>query len=304
MAATLEGNRMMRAIYVGILALAIAGCSGGGTGDLPLDELASLFPVGSDEPSDDFPEPVDPEEPPSGPPPGTWTGTIVIEAVIDFSKTEDTSSGDPGSVYYEEQTVNEEIQLTATDTFTIDAPDPDDLVYGIHQVDFEGTASNSGNTLERYVTLSDKQNSGCTWNEEQGQETIGSWSGDGEPVGYVQFSEDGSYYISLRADYSDEAEVPKRTWLEYTNISANCEPNYAPYDTTEPWSPLVQWASQYLGSSDVNGVYSQIEGQLNASNPGSVVEGSMSWEMDFPEGLTLTATWNLVHDSPIVLPHG
>ena len=50
-------------------------------------------------------------------------------------------------------------------------------------------------------------------------------------------------------------------------------------------------------------MYAVIEGELNPSNPGSVVDGSTTWEMRFPEGFTMTITWHLEHSSPIVLPH-
>lgn len=44
-----------------------------------------------------------------------------------------------------------------------------------------------------------------------------------------------------------------------------------------------------------------LEGTLNPANPGSVLDGTASAETS-PEG-TVTATWHLVHDGPIALPH-
>ena len=189
-----------------------------------------------------------------------------------------------------------------TDTFTVNGVD-DDLTYGVHSVDFEGSAENAGTTLQRYVTVTDKQNSGCTWTQEDGTETTGSWSGSGDAVGDISFSEDGSYSINIRADSSDYAELPERNWLSYSDISANCEINEPERDDTFPGAPIIEWVSSHLGDSDVDGLYAYIKGQANASNPGSVIDGSQSWEMETPEGFTMTATWHLVHSIPIVLPN-
>lgn len=66
--------------------------------------------------------------------------------------------------------------------------------------------------------------------------------------------------------------------------------------------PIVHWTSSYLGASDVNGFDADTEGQLDAGDPGSVVAGSLTWEMSFPEGFKLTVEWQLEHDGPITLP--
>ena len=243
--------------------------------------------------------------------PGRWTGTITLHGVINVDKTEDGHSDlPPENIYYETWTTTEVTQLDATDTFTITAADDPDVTYGIHAVDLTGTAANSGTTLERYLMLTNKRNSGCTWKEENGEETSGSWSGAGDSLGKLRFSEDGEYSIEIRADTSGpngesapEPELPHHTWLKYSDISANCEVNEAPFDLQEPRGPIVQWVSSSLGQADVKGEYSRIEGKLNASNPGSVVDGTTTWELSYPEGFTMTITWHLVHDSPIVLPH-
>ena len=94
-------------------------------------------------------------------PGGTWTGTITLHGVINEDQTKDVSSGDPGSTYYETGTTHDTTQVDATDTFNVTAKD-DDMTYGISSVDFEGSATNSGSTLERYIENWNKQNSGCT----------------------------------------------------------------------------------------------------------------------------------------------
>ena len=66
---------------------------------------------------------------------------------------------------------SEQIQTDVTDTYNITAVDDDDLSYGMRSVDLGGDADNAGSTLQRSVTNWDKQNSGCTWDEENGEET-------------------------------------------------------------------------------------------------------------------------------------
>jgi hypothetical protein len=225
--------------------------------------------------------------------------------VIAVDKTEPGHSDlDPSNTYYETWTTTEATHLDATDTFTIAAVDDDDLTYGIHSVDLDGLATNSGTTLQRYVRLTDKQNSGCTWKEEDGGETTGSWSGSGANVGEINFSEDGSYSIRIRADANGEyAELPHHDWLKYNDISANCTVKFAPFDNPSPGGPIVEWVSSRFGEEDVNGLVASIEGFLNRANPGSVVDGTRTWEMKSPEGFTVTVTWHLVHDGAIILPH-
>jgi hypothetical protein len=283
-----EARRRQWAIGAAIL-LVTAACS------------ATIGPGGGATPTP-FVDPTD--TPYAGPATGTWTGTITFTGVINVDKTEPGHSDlDPNNTYYEEWVTTEATHLNATDTFTIAAADDDDLTYGIHSVDLQGSAANSGTTLERYVTVTDKGNSGCTWKQEDGDETTGSWSGSGSSVGELQFSEDGSYFIRIRADAGDPAVVPHRYWLKYSDISANCEVNEPEFDNTEDGAPIVEWVSSHLGEADVDGTYISIEGQLNTANPGTTVDGTKTWEMAFPEGLTITITWHLVHSGPIVLPH-
>lgn len=78
--------------------------------------------------------------------------------------------------------------------------------------------------------------------------------------------------------------------------------NQPEYDNPEDGFPLVGWVSGALEAADVNLMDATIEGELNPANPGSVVDGTSTWEMRSPEGFTMTITWHLVHDGPIVLP--
>jgi hypothetical protein len=74
---------------------------------------------------------------------GTWTGTLTIHGVIDINKTENGSDGDPGSTYYDAYTKNDVTQTDVTDTFNISASDPEDLTFGIDQVDLGGSSANA-----------------------------------------------------------------------------------------------------------------------------------------------------------------
>jgi len=242
-----------------------------------------------------------------GPTPGTWSGTITFHYTTDYSKDEDSHSGDPGSVYYETYTTHDVIQNDITDTFTIDAADPSDLTYGISHLDLGGTATASGSQTVRHVSNWDKQNSGCTWKEEDGDEITGSWSSTGVVDGDINFADDGSYSIEPYASRSgpngevpEGPKVPHRMWLKYSDISAGCDVNQAPSDITEDVEPGPLFASEKLHTTDVNGNYALINGQLDAANPGSSVDGSSTWDFGDIDG-TLDITWHLVHSGPIPL---
>ena len=265
-----------------------------------------VAPGGSNAPSA-RPTTAAPPQTGGAPQAGAWTGTITAHAVIDRDETTEGSSGDPGSVYYETWVAHDTVQAEATDTFAITAADPEDLEYGIHSVDLGGNAANSGTTLERYSTVSQKQNSSCTWTEEVGSETEGAFTGSGLAVGELRFSEDGTYSIEIYADPSgpdgsyETPKVPQQLFQRISNRSADCVGDG--YETETEDGPLIWWASSSLGGADVDGIYANIEGQLDLGNPGSTVAGSETWEMESPEGLTLTVTWNLTHEGAITLPN-
>jgi hypothetical protein len=42
---------------------------------------------------------------------------------------------------------------------------------------------------------------------------------------------------------------------------------------------------------------------VDPSNPGTVVDGSKTWELKYTEGYKIKVTWHLEHTGPIVLPH-
>jgi hypothetical protein len=211
------------------------------------------------------------------------------------------------------------IETEVTDTFTIDARDPDDVTYGIHEVEFAGAASAAGSTAERFVTVWQKQNSGCTWTEESGTELTGPWTASGAAVGAIRFAEDGSYDLDIYADTSGpdgvrqpDPQVPHRAWNAISNLSADCEGEG--WDFTDTQSPRHPWASMLLGSADTDCVYAYIRGRLDPGDASSVVAGSMAWDIgpcisglvddERPPIVTrLTAEWHLEHDGPIDLPH-
>ena len=157
--------------------------------------------------------------------------------------------------------------------------------------------------------MTKKSNSGCTWTEEVGDESSGAWTYSGTAKGELRFSDDGSYRIEIRASTAGpdgvEPEGPQidhHTWIKNSDISAGCSGDPVE-EFTEKQGPLVLWASGFLGSPenvDYKSIY--IDGQMNTATPGNTVDGSATWKVLLPE-LTLTATWHLVHSSPIVLPH-
>jgi len=240
------------------------------------------------------------------PPSGTWTGTITLHGVINQDETKDISSGDVGSVYYESGTSHDTTQTDATDTFNVTGQDPSDVSYGMDGFDFTGSAANTGTTLERYVQNWNKQNSGCTWKEELGDQTSGSWNGTGKPDGSLRISEDGSYHIELSASVGDAngeyqtPALPHRLWLTVSDVSAGCTGDTA-YDTTDTQGPIVWWVSSLLGETDVNNKYASIDGQISGT-PGNTIDGSITWNLTLP-AVKMDITWHLVHSGPIVLPH-
>lgn len=272
--------------------IALAGaCSGGGLTIQPGPTEAPLV----------YPR----DTPYNGPAPGTWTGTITFTGSVSYDKTEPGHSDlDPNNTYYELWVDTETTQESATDTFTVTATDDDDLTYGIRSIELDGSVANSGNTQQRSVRLTDKRNSGCTWKQEDGSETSGSWSGSGDATVLLNFQEDGAYDLHVRTSPNGYAEVPGHDWLKYSDISADCEVNYPEFDDPSSGSPLVDWVSTEVDTEQTVGNLSKVlEGQLNASSPGTVIDGTKSWEFQFPEGYEVTVTWHLVHSTPITLPH-
>jgi hypothetical protein len=182
-----------------------------------------------------------------------------------------------------------------TDTFTVTGSDPEDLEFGIGSVDLTGQAANAGTTLERSVYVSDKHNAlGCHYLDETGSEIDGSWTLGGEAQGEINFNDDGSYYIDISGGNAGEEEIPKLMWVTYTILEGAANDCPAPgRSEVTGFGQYGEWAYSYGPGS--------LEGTLNPGNPGSVLEGSTSVEASSPEG-TVTATWHLVHDGPIVLP--
>jgi len=237
---------------------------------------------------------------------GSWTGTITLHAVINKDESKDVTSGDVGSTYYETGTTHDTTQTDVTDTFSVTGQDPDDVSYGMDGFDFGGAATNAGTTLERYIQNWNKQNSGCTWKEELGDQTSGSWSGTGKTAGSLRLSEDGSYHMELSASVGDAngeyqtPQLPHRLWLKNSDISAGCTGD-TDYDTTDTQGPVIWWASSLLGETDVNNKYAMIDGQISGT-PGNTIDGSSTWNLVLPAA-KLDITWHLVHSGPIVLPH-
>jgi hypothetical protein len=241
--------------------------------------------------------------------PGSWTGTITFHAVANVNKTTNDTSGDPGNVYYETSTTTEANAGDSVDTFAINARDGTDLEFGISAVELDGgKADTHGNEDYKTTIVTKKSNSGCTWTEELGDEVSGSWADSGTSVGELRFSDDGSYSIELRASTAgpdgvqpDGPQIDHRMWIKNSDISAGCSGDPA-YDTTAKEGPTLLWASNLLGQPDVNGIYSAIQGKLDATNPGTTVDGTSTWKLVAP-AQELTITWHLVHSTPIVLPH-
>jgi hypothetical protein len=240
-----------------------------------------------------------------------WTGTVTFKGVIDVSKEKTDTSGNPGSVYYAPTTTKDVTQTDATDEFTVTGKDPEDITYGIQRVDLGGSAANHGTTLERYLITSDRHNAlSCHFTDETGSETVGSWTGNLNGVGEISFSEDGSYHITMSAggdpktgERPPSPQLPHRIWEKVTILAGAARDCPGPgYESKTTEGPIVEWASSFLGTTDVNGIYSSIHGKLNPTNPGSVVDGTATFKLSLPE-MQLTISWHLVHDGPITLPH-
>jgi hypothetical protein len=268
-------------------------------------------PASNNQPID---EPIDypVDTPRTGPAPGTWTGTITVRGVIDVDKSDSGDNDqDPNSAYYQTYTRTKTNQTDVTDTFTIEAEDPESLAYGINAIDFDGEpGQNTGSSDQSEIYHWDKQNSGCTWKEENGTEMSGSWNGTGELGGSLEFQEDGSYLASLQVTPNgDLPSLQMHSWLENSDISANCEEVEPGYDNTEEAGPPFTWATENYGDTTTDGGSVLIEGTI-APNA-TVVDGTGTWEIGgqgfLPdsevEPITMTITWHLAHSGPITLPH-
>lgn len=233
---------------------------------------------------------------PTGAPavPGGWSGTITFHLVRDISTTETSTSGE--GIYQSTITETFELQSDVTDTFTVTGSDPEDLEFGIGSVDLAGQASNSGTTMQRVKYVSDKHNAlGCHYLDETGSEIDGSWTLGGEAGGEIDFYDDGTYRITMGGGDYGEDELPKLMWQSYTILEGaaiDCPP--AGRSEVTGFGQYGEWAYSYFDTD--------IEGILDTGNPGSTVDGSATFETSPLEG-TVTVTWHLVHDGPIVLPH-
>lgn len=230
--------------------------------------------------------------------PGGWQGTITVRLVRNVNITENHESGDPGSVYHTTSTTNDVVVEDITDTFTVTGSDGDDVEYGVVEVDLTGQAANEGDTLQRHVSVTDKHNSlGCHFTEEIGSEIDGSWTLGGEASGTIRFTDDGTYSITIGGGDSGEEPLDKRLWQINTILEGaaiDCPPAGTVADVTD-FGQYGAWA--YPSLED------EIEGTLNPTNPGSVVEGTRSFDIELPWDATITVSWSLVHEGPINLPH-
>lgn len=301
----IEGTAL-KLVAILVLALSLVGCTG--SGELNLDELASLFPETSGGPPVDL-DPTDggfvPEDTPrNGPPAGTWSGTISVRAELAVDEQLSGDNGqDPNSVYFHTYTGEHSWHIDVTDTYTVTGEDPESLEYGITGVTLEGEVANVGSETALDRRLWNKKNSGCTWNEDSGSESSTTWSSSGDSASSIEFDEVGTYRLYL--GYNPTSDPPTGTlhsWLENSNISANCEEVEDGYDTTDEAGPFIWWATdQYGGWTSDNTQSAVVEERLTDPSSG-VVEGSRTWDMYTPEGSTLTVTWSLQHTGPITLP--
>jgi len=224
--------------------------------------------------------------------------------VTDSDTTETSDSGDPGSVYFTTTTLHDVYRGDASDEFTVTGTDDAESdVYGIGSVELRGPASSRGTSDERHLATTDKRNSlGCHYTEEMGSEISGSWTMDGTASGEIRFQDDGSYTISMsfspadpEGDGYETPLLPRRQWQTYAILegAANDCPPPGTSEVTDTYGPVLGFASSFLDSGDIGG-------SIDPANPGSVVDGTQSFEVSdhFPP-TTLTVSWHLVHDGPI-----
>lgn len=257
---------------------------------------ASTGPVGTGGPSGDSATNPPPAST-NGAVPGGWQGTITVQMVESVDETQTTESGDPGSLYHTRITAHDFVENDITDEFTVSGRDRDDVEYGVVEVDLTGLATNRGDTLQRHVSVEDKRNAlGCHFLEEIGSKIDGSWTLGGDAHGEIRFSDDGTYRITIGGGDYGEDPLPRLGWQTYTILEGaarDCPPPGRSEVTG--FGQYGQWAYRYIGEND-------IEGSLDAANPGSVVQGSLTFDIDSPKA-TITVTWHLVHEGPINLPH-
>ena len=232
---------------------------------------------------------------------GAWHGTMSFHAVINVLK-DGPAPDDP------KMRIHEETRVDVTDAFTVGGPDPEDIAdFGTSLVNLTGSVANQGSTVQRYVYTSDKVNSlGCHYTYEIGTDVTGPWTQNATAAGKLRFNDNGGYTIDMVAG-SDPVtgesvptpQLPKKLWETVTIIAGaarDCPTGLGQQTNTE--GPVLLWASSALGA------YDQVAGHIPASGPGSTVDGSATFVVNMPLKATVTVTWHLVHDGPIVLPHG
>jgi hypothetical protein len=208
---------------------------------------------------------------------------------IDTTNTSTTGTG----IFTSTTTEHFVLQSDFTDTFTVTGAD--DLDYGIVTVDLTGQIANSGSTFEQTIFVTDLRNAlGCHYLEETGSEIDGSWTLGGGAEGEIRFDEDGTYSITVRGGDSGEDAIPALLWEEFTILEGAAIDCPAPgRSETTGFGSYGDYAHIYGGGP--------MEGTLDPLNPGSVLDGSVTSTTDELLPATITVTWHLVHDGPIIL---
>lgn len=276
------------------LSAVMAGCTGtqivGGAPTEPgfPDDTAEDFPS-------DYPEDT-PGDIPSG---GSWTGKITLKASINVDESTHGDNGqNPNSTYYATYTRDRSNHLDVTDTFTVSGEVGEGSM-ALAGFQFSGPAQNTGSADVSDVYVWDKQNSGCTWTEEDGHTMSGSWNGSGQLEGGLDLREDGSYSVALDLRPNDRPTLPMRDWQKNSDISANCEEVEPGYDTNGEGGPLFAWVTDEYGRPTTDGRFVVIEGTASPTAP--LIEGTDSWQIGnaFPDvapdlevdPIDVTATW-------------
>lgn len=235
---------------------------------------------------------------------GSWHGTLSFSGVVDSDTTETSTSGDPGSLYTSTTTLHDVYHANGTDQLTVTGVDDGETeVYGVGTVELSGTATTQGSSMETHSAISDLHNAlGCHFTDEIASETSGSVASDGTVSGTINFSDDGSYYIRVNVSPADPEgdgyetpQLPRRQWRTYTILDGaarDCPPP-GTSEVKDTSGPLLWWVSGF-GSGE-------IEGSIDPANPGSVIEGELTLPIDqFPPG-SVTVSWHLEHDRPIIV---
>jgi hypothetical protein len=223
------------------------------------------------------------------PMPGTWKGTITVNTYVHTSdtSTEVEALGEPfgttTTTSHDEQTID------VTGRYFVSGNDKD---VGATQVPLAAQLFTSGVAWYSFdsVTKNAWTHGGCNYDKTEGSDIGGSWADNGKANVGITFSNDGSYWINISQYTPPDVTFVGVKVVKATVFTPDCDDNA---------SGEFHDARFVAPNQAVTGGQ-RLEGKLDPANPGNRLKGSV--DIVLGDGWLTTVSWDLVHETPIILP--